>query len=186
MRADAFREFMFRLLQAIPINYLVLALALMLGACGAPPYDEQTDRLISALQYDVDSQLVALLSLDHQIAEYSSANTDAGRKALAETKARAGYDANAPFYDKLDSQLTSLRLRIDALPNEATSDLDRSIDELRANLLTGEGSLRSVHQQRGVLSEAYLRNERRILNTQFQALLSYELVLKAGSSIGKK
>jgi hypothetical protein len=177
---------MYRLLLASRIRWVILALGFGLGACSAPPYDEQTDRLISTLQYDVDSQLVTLLSLDRQIAESSTASSDAGRKALVEAKARAGYEANAPFYDKLDSQLTSLRLRIDALPNEGTSDLDRSIDELRANLLSGEGSLRSVHQQRGVLSQAYLQNERRILNTQFQALLSYELVLKAGSGIGKK
>jgi hypothetical protein len=72
------------------------------------------------------------------------------------------------------------------LPTEATPNLDRAIDELRANLLTGEGSLRSVHQKQGILREAYLRNERRLLNAQFQALLSYELVLKAGSGIGKK
>jgi hypothetical protein len=37
-----------------------------------------------------------------------------------------------------------------------------------------------------VLSEAYLRNERNILNAQFQALLTYELVLKSGATPGKK
>ena len=46
--------------------------------------------------------------------------------------------------------------------------------------------MRSVHQKQGILGEAYLRNERRLLNAQFQALLSYELVLKAGAGIGKK
>jgi hypothetical protein len=168
------------------LHRLVLAVGIVLGACSAPPYDEQTDRLISALQYDVDSHIVTLLSLDRKIAELSRANDDLARKALADARARAGYEANAPFYDKIDSQLTSLRLRVDALPNEATPNIDRSIDELRANLLTGEGSLRSVHQQRGVLSEAYLRNERNILNAQFQALLTYELVLKSGATPGKK
>ena len=171
---------------AAQLYRLVLAAGLVVVACSAPPYDEQTDRLISALQSDVDSQIVMLLSLDRRIAELSGANNDLARKSLAEARARAGYDANAAFYDKLDSQLTSLRLRVDALPTEATPNLDRAIDELRANLLTGEGSLRSVHQKQGILREAYLRNERRLLNAQFQALLSYELVLKAGSGIGKK
>jgi hypothetical protein len=168
------------------LHRLVLAVGLVLVACSAPPYDEQTDRLISALQSDVDSQIVTLLSLDRRIAELLPTNTDAARKALADAKARAGYEANAGFYDKLDSQLTSLRLRVDALPNEATPNLERSIDELRANLLGGEGSLRSVHQKQGILSEAYLRNERRILNAQFQALLTYELVLKTGAPTGRK
>ena len=168
------------------LHRLVLTVGLVLVACSAPPYDEQTDRLISALQYDVDSQIVMLLSLDRKIAELATANNDIARKALAEARARAGYDANAAFYDKLDSQLTSLRLRVDALPTEATPNIDRAIDELRANLLSGEGSLRSVHQKQGILGEAYLRNERRLLNAQFQALLSYELVLKAGAGIGKK
>jgi hypothetical protein len=165
---------------------LVLAVGLVLVACSAPPYDEQTDRLISELQYDVDSQIVMLLSLDRRIVELAPTNTDAARKAIADARARAGYEANAAFYDKLDSQLTSLRLRVDALPTEATPNIDRAIDELRANLLSGEGSLRSVHQKQSILGEAYLRNERRLLNAQFQALLSYELVLKAGTGIGKK
>src|ERR1041384_3826535 len=95
------------------------AVCLVLVACSAPPYDEQTDRLISALQSDVDSQIVMLLSLDRRVAELSGANNDLARKSLAEARARAGYDANAAFYDKLDSQLTSLRLRVDALPTEA-------------------------------------------------------------------
>lgn len=92
---------MYRLLLPSRIQWLMLALGVALVACSAPPYDEQTDRLISGLQYDVDSQLVTLLSLDHQIAEFSTANTDPARKALADAKARAGYEANAPFYDKL-------------------------------------------------------------------------------------
>ena len=77
-------------------------------------------------------------------------------------------------------------MRIDALPNEATANLDRSLDELRANLLSDQGSLRSVHQQQGILSEPYLLSERKLLNAQFQALLTYELVLKTGASAAKK
>jgi hypothetical protein len=168
------------------VKRAVLAVGLLVAACTAPPYDEQTDRLISALQSDVDGQIVMLISLDHRITELSGATSDASRKVLAEARAKAGYEANAAFYDKLDSQLTSLRLRIDALPNEATANIDRSIDELRANLLSDQGSLRSVHQQQGILSESYLVNERKLLNAQFQALLTYELVLKTGGPPGKK
>ena len=163
-----------------------LIVGLAVAGCSAPPYDEQTDRLISALQSDVDGQIVMLISIDHRIAELGTATGEAGRKALADARAKAGYDANAPFYDKIDSEITSLRLRIDALPNEATPKLDRSLDDLRANLLSDQGSLRSVHQQQGVLSEAYLLNERKLLNAEFQALLTYELVLKTGSSAGQK
>ena len=39
------------------LHRLVLAIGLVLVACSAPPYDEQTDRLISSLQSDVDSQI---------------------------------------------------------------------------------------------------------------------------------
>jgi hypothetical protein len=163
-----------------------LVIGLAVAACTAPPYDEQTDRLISAVQSDVDGQIVMLISLDHRIAELAAASNDASRKALADARTKAGYEANAAFYDKLDSELTSLRLRIDALPNEATANIDRSIDELRANLLSGEGSLRSVHQQQGILSEPYLLNERKLLNGQFQALLTYELVLKTGAPPAKR
>jgi hypothetical protein len=163
-----------------------LFVGLVVAACSAPPYDEQTDRLISGLQSDVDGQIVMLISLDHKIAELSAAASEASRKTVADAKAKAGYEANAAFYDKIDSQITSLRLRIDALPNEATANLDRSLDELRANLLSDQGSLRSVHQQQGILSEPYLLSERKLLNAQFQALLTYELVLKTGASAAKK
>jgi len=116
-----------------------LFVGLVVAACSAPPYDEQTDRLISGLQSDVDGQIVMLISLDHKIAELSAAASEASRKTVADAKAKAGYEANAAFYDKIDSQITSLRLRIDALPNEATANLDRSLDELRANLLSDQG-----------------------------------------------
>jgi hypothetical protein len=146
------------------------ALCLAVAACSAPPYDEQTDRLISTVQSDVDSEIVMLISLDRKIAELSGATGEAARKALAEARAKAGYEANAEVYDKLDSQLTSLRLRVDALPNEATPNIDHSIDELRASLLSDEGSLRSIHKKRGVLSEAFLLEERRLLNSQLKGL----------------
>jgi hypothetical protein len=172
------------MLQTVKRAALIVGLAV--AACSAPPYDEQIDRLISALQSDVDGQIVTLISLDHKIAEFSTATIDASRRALGDARGKASYDANAAFYDKIDSQITSLRLRIDALPNEATPNLDRSLDELRANLLSDQGSLRSVHQQQGILGEAYLLNERKLLNAQFQALLTYELVLKTGAPAGKK
>jgi len=54
--------------------------------------------------------------------------------------------------------------------------LDISIDALRANLVGENGSLRSVHQTQNKLSEAYLQNERRILNSQFLALSTFASV----------
>jgi len=165
---------------------LVLAVGLVLVACSAPPYDEQTDRLISELQYDVDSQIVMLLSLDREIARLSTRTDDVSRKALAEARANAAYEANIGFYNKVDTELNSIRLRVASAPNEATQSIARSLDALEQNLLSTKGSLRSEHELRGILSETYLRIERSVLNQQFQALLAYQQVLKAGTTVFQK
>ena len=165
---------------------VLLVVGIAVAACTAPAYDEQTDKLISNLQSDVDAEIVRLISLSHKIVDLTRRTDAASRQALADARAKSAFAASADFYDKVDAQLTSLRLRVDAAPNDATDRIDHSLDELRANLLSGEGSLHDVHQQQDILSERYLINERKILNAQFQALLTYELVLKTGATAGKK
>jgi hypothetical protein len=165
------------------LSWLFAITLLGLGGCAAPQYDAQTDKLISTLQSDVDTQLVSLISLDHKIAGLKGSSDSTSQKALAEATTKAGYDANSGFYDKIDVELTSLALRVDAAPNDSTARIDVAIKALRDNLLGRDikGSLQNVHLASGVLDESYLTSEQGILNTQFQALLTYELVLKNGS-----
>ena len=177
----------------------VLAGALMLlglaGGCSAPQYDDQTDKLISALQADVDTQFVTLISLARKIDRLnrqidalkgqtdaaSQAALAAAQRTLAGATMKAGYDANADAYDKLAVDLISLQMRVDAEPDASTPDLDKALQNLRANLV-GEGGLQASHQRDGVLTLVYLQSAQRLIDVQLQALLTRELVLKNGSS----
>ena len=165
-----------------PLRQLpALLCAAVLAACVAPQYDDQTDKLISQLQSDVDTQLVTLISLDHKIAALSQRSDPASQKALTEARIKASYDANTGFYDKIDVDLTSLQTRVDSEPTHATPDLDRSILLLRQNLVSGPGSLQQTHEAQNILSEPYLRSVEQIVNAQMGALLTREIGLKAGS-----
>src|SRR5271157_5527425 len=99
---------------------IVVPVLLMMAACAAPQYDVQTDQLISQLQTDVDTEIAALITLDRKINSLSGKTAAASQKALADTRAKAGYDANTGFYDKVDVDLTALQTRVDAEPSAAT------------------------------------------------------------------
>lgn len=161
---------------------IATALTLVIAACTAPQYDLQTDKLISQLQNDVDTKITTLITLDHKIERFSQQTGPAARKALASAKTDAGYEANTDFYDKVDVDLTALQTRIDAEPSTATPFLDNAIKDLRANLLTGNGSMEATHQKVDVLSEPYLQTTRDIIDAQIGALLTRELGLKHGAS----
>jgi len=149
-------------------------LAAFVVACTPPPYDDQTDKAISTLQSDVDTEIVSLLSFAH--------TASAGGSGASDAKTKGGYQANKTFYQKVDVELMSIKLRVDAAPSVSTSQMDKALEALRQNILSGPGSLQSVHQQEDLPGEAYFTTERTILAQQFQALLTYELLLKNGSA----
>jgi hypothetical protein len=167
---------------------MLVLIAMASASCTAPQYDDQTDKLITQLQSDVDTQFVMLISFDHQIAMLSGKTDAASQKALSNVRAMAGYDSNVPFYNKVDVDLLSLRLRVDAEPSAATPMLDDAIKNLRDNLLTVDGSVQATHQTLaqqnppGVMSALYLRDAQAIVDVQIGKLLTRELGLKTGSS----
>jgi hypothetical protein len=169
---------------ATGLSGAALALLGIVTACSAPQYDDQTDKLISQLQTDVDTQLVSLITLDHKIASLANQTDAASKKSLTDATTKAGYDANTGFYDKIDVDLTSLQTRVDAEPSPATPSMDRSLKDLHDNLLEAPGSLQVTHQGLGILSEGYLRSVRTLIDTQIGALLTRELGLKNGAAPG--
>ena len=82
---------------------------LLVAACAAPQYDDQTDKLISQLQTDVNTEIVSLITLDHTISNLTGKTDAASKKALADAKTKAGYNANTSFYNKVDVDLTALQ-----------------------------------------------------------------------------
>jgi hypothetical protein len=183
-------------LAAKPSSGVLTVVALFLAGCAAPQYDDQTDKLITQLQTDVDTEIVSLITLDHKIdaltkqAAALAAKADAAsqktlastQKALADAKTKAGYEANTSFYDKVDVDLTGLQTRVDAEPSPATPFLDDGIAQIHDNLLADNASLLSNHQQYDILSESFLRLSQKTIDQQIGALLTRELGLKGSSS----
>lgn len=161
---------------------IIFALAISVTACAAPQYDDQTDKLISQLQTDLDTQIVTLITLDHKIAALSGKTDAVSRKALAAARTAAEYEANAAFYDRLDVELAGLRTRVDAEPSLATPALDGALKNLRDNLLAAAGSMQATHQKVNILSEPYLVGVRTLVDAQIGALLTRELGLRNSTS----
>ena len=154
---------------------------LILTGCSVPQYDSQTDQLITSLQTDTDSLLVHLISLDQQIASLSGKTDKTSIAALAVARSSASYASNSSSYNKINVDFLALKTRVDAEPNASTNHLDKALQDISDNLF-GSGSLENQHMADNVLSAAYLTPEQKILDAQFSVLLTYELVLKSGSS----
>ena len=163
-------------------RWAAAATMFVIVSCAGPQYDSQTDKLISQLQTGIDTEIVFLITLDHKIDLLSGQNDPASRRALADAKTKASYDANTGFYDKVDVDLTGLQTRVDAQPSLATPYIDNSIAALRANLLSDDGSMQATHQKVQILSVPYLMTVRQLVDAQIGALLTRELALKSGGS----
>ena len=160
----------------------LFACASVSGCVTPPQYDDQTDKLISQLQTDVDTEFVSLETLSQKIAGLTKSTDAASQQAMATAKTKMGYDANSSFYDKIAVDLNGLQVRVDAEPSPATPHLDLGIGAIRENLLTGDGSMQQTHQQQNTLSLTYLRLTQSTIDSEIGALLARELGLKNGTS----
>jgi hypothetical protein len=167
----------------IGARFTIVALVEMTAlSCTAPQYDDQTDKQITQLQTDIDTEIVSLISLDDRISDLSNNSDQSDRRALSDAKTKAGYAANTDFYNKIDVELITLRTRVDAEPSLATPNLDRAIEALHDNLLGESGSMRSIHKRDGIIPEAQLLIIQKTVDAQVGALLTRELGLKTGTS----
>lgn len=127
-------------------------LALCLSAC-APvqllaPYDEQTDKALTALQRDLETFFVRLQ----------------GQIGLPE----ADYDNYREFYQRLLVDVSAIKLRVSALQrNEITRE---QVDLLEENIVL----LQSIHQE-GISDYALVEDLRREFNAAIEAILTLEL-----------
>jgi hypothetical protein len=151
-------------------HYLALTLAFAtLASCAtAPQYDATTDSDISTLQKEIDTQLVQWL-VDVRLGD-------------ADSLQKASYASSTQFYAKVDTDLTALELRMEAIPDASTVKLPDFFTNLRSQLLI---NLKNAHQKDGHLVEPVLVVTRNQLNAQFAVLLTYELSLKGVSSPSK-
>jgi hypothetical protein len=147
---------------------LGLASAALASCASAPQYDATTDSDISSLQKEVDTQLVQWM-VDDQLGDPDSLK-------------KASYASSTQFYAKVDTDLTALELRMEAIPDSSTVKLPEFFTNLRTQLLI---TLKNGHQKDGHLPEVVLVATRNQLNAQFAVLLTYELSLKGVTSPSK-
>src|SRR5690348_17298358 len=143
---------------------LSLCLVLLVPACAAPLYDEQTDREITALQREVDGRLTAWITLARS---HDQTPVD-----------KLSYRQNSEFYDQVDTDLTVLRTRMLASADPSAAKLVPVFDNLAASI----GDLRKAHEAQDRLGAAALVATRNQLNAQFSTLLTYELALDKGTA----
>ena len=150
-------------------HYLALALAFAaLASCAsAPQYDATTDSDISNLQKEIDTQLVQWM-VDDRVGD-------------ADALKKASYASSTQIYAKVDTDLTALELRMEAIPDASTVKLPDFFTNLRTQLT----NLQNAHQKDGHLPEVVLVAIRNQLNAQFAVLLTYELSLKGVTSPSK-
>jgi hypothetical protein len=139
-----------------------LLFVLLLSGCASVKlvgdYDQQIDNDVTALQKDTESLFVAM---------EANAKQD-------EDKAEP-YDKHKDYYGKAKVAISGLRVRADA--EERNSLTVRMLDKLQANIDRLESADNS---QDGITKEEIDKLFRPGLNSQFTAILTFELAKKRG------
>ncbi|OGT07636.1 MAG: hypothetical protein A3J49_19025 [Gallionellales bacterium RIFCSPHIGHO2_02_FULL_57_16] len=142
---------------------ITLFVALVLGGCSTiklvGDYDEQIDKGVTQLQKDVETFLVKLEATAQKPADKVE-----------------NYDKNTKFYEDSKVALSGLRVRADAM--ERNSITVRMLDRLSKNI----GRLEEMHQE-GLVKAEIENSIRGALNSQFTAILTFELAKKRGEKI---
>ena len=151
-------------LHANPWAWLTaLLIAFALGGCSTiklvGDYDEQIDKGVTQLQKEVETFLVKL-------------------EATAEKPADTveSYDKNKKFYEDSKVALSGLRVRADSM--ERNSITVRMLDRLSNNISRLEG----MHRD-GFVKAEIDQSIRGALNSQFTAILTFELAKKRGEKV---
>jgi hypothetical protein len=149
----------------------IIGSAILLASCvSVPQYDATTDTQLSALQSEIDSKLVEWAT--------DVSSPDPG------TKAKAGYSKNVDFYNKVDTDMESLELRMEAVPDASNHNLPTYFTNLRQMLTNLKGAQQQLEQQNppAYLSAGGLTATRWQFAAQFAPLITYELTLKGVAS----
>ena len=143
----------------------ILFLSFATVSCGGPPqYDDKADTQLTDLQKEVDSQIVQLISWQHQ---HDSASLK-----------KASYAQNVDWYNKVDTDTMALELRMEAVSDPSTANLPQFFDNLRTQFT----NIKTSHAADTNLEEEIWIVLRSQLNVQYATLITYELSLKGVSS----
>jgi hypothetical protein len=158
------KETPMHILQIRPICTAAALCACLAACASAPQYDDTANTQLTNLQKEVDSQIVRFIS-------------DA-RQNTAESLKDASYAQNIKWYNSVDTDTTSLELRMEAVIDPSTANLPTFFDNLRSQM----SNIQTAHQAHTNLPAVFWTVVRNQLNVQFAALITYELSLKGTSS----
>lgn len=150
----------------VPLVY-ILTIVLITGCASVKlvgDYDAQIDEGVTALQKDTETLLVAL---------EGSAEKD--------TDKVEGYDKHKEFYEKAKVNISSLRVRADAAQRNSLTV--RMLDKLMNNIKRLEEAHKSSE---GIKKSEIKELFRPGFNTQFTAILTFELAKKRGEKPDEK
>ncbi len=149
------------------IGRVILAALLVLAGCQVQfisDYDEQTDHAATALQQKIEDFLLRMQA--------------ASESDLPEARALRPFEANQDFYREVEVDLSSMRLRAEAIPqNNLTIEqiglLEQSMQSMRQlHIEAGDRGLRRV----------VVIPLRTGINTQLGAIIKLELAKKRGEA----
>jgi hypothetical protein len=143
----------------VPSVAILLSICLLiLGGCATIDYDQTADTQLTSLTQEIELQL-----------------TTWANQAEAD-KSTVKYDPK--FYDKVEADISTLQIRMEATQNKVTNELVGIYKSLRDQL----EAMRKLHEKQDYLDAAFLRAELDILNVQIATLTTYELSLKGTST----
>jgi len=159
-------------LNSFPVYVAAIATigSLVAGCASLPQYDSTTDTNLTSLQKEIDWQIVEWTS--------DANSTD------ATTKAKLLNSNNIDFYNKVDTDIESVELRMEAVPDASNQNLPQYFTNLRqmlTNLKAGEQGMEALTPSSN-LSSTSLAATRWQFAAQFAPLITYELQLKGVSS----
>ncbi|WP_321900102.1 hypothetical protein [Paraburkholderia heleia] len=130
--------------------------SLILSGCSTVNYDSQADQQLTTITQEINLQLT---TWEHQA-----------------EKTPVAYDTS--FYDKTESDISSLEIRMESVQSPATDKLVSYFESLNNQL----EEMRSQHKKPAPLPTTYFHAERLILDEQLAVLTTFELSLKNSSS----
>lgn len=135
-------------------------MAVLLNGCGAVNYDEQADQQLTSITQETNQQFTTW-------------------ESQAAAKTPVVYDTK--FYDKVEADLKTLEIRMEASQDPATQNLV----PVFASLIDQIDQLRKLHiAQKTFADVPFLQAESDLLNAQFAALITFELSLKPNAASG--
>jgi hypothetical protein len=157
---------------------IVVAIALVLGACAPPPYDDVADKMLVSVQQQTDDGLIRLQTLAQQaeMLERVRPATPASAKALADVRAKLAYAANIEWYSSVLAGLTGLEARILASPDASSPGIGVAVAKIRQNVEL----FQAEHLRTNTVDADSAKTARQILDVQFKSLTLYQVTLKTG------